>query len=375
MSQDEEYLTLSIASIGPATLPNVSTKVHALHKTNDISDIEGSKYESKYEKYTNKPAYNPLDVPGSQPRQLIKPRNGPNYSLYIDDIEGSRYAIRDKMLLSKRHIDPLVPEYKLPSYIPAIPYEQKFIRDNIDVSDVDGTKSKPLYYRKTRDSYKVDDIDGTKADYKNHYQKKRLEAPPADIMKVDDITSDIAGATSGWKETSDVFNSTKRRDIRNINYIADIEGAQADTLKRSLVTKRNTNPLYPDYQSLDDGQLLPQLIKPLIPSNLITNPTWRPPRPTEKTISELKKSSTTSSLNASTKLVPFDWSSNHQDTNRSNYSTNSNELTNLMKSASGNLSYRSNKDSNNSRKNSRQSNQSKKSLQLQADIETVRLLQ
>lgn len=64
-----------------------------------------------------------------------------------------------------------------------------------------------------------------------------------------------------------------RREIRNINFIQDIEGAQADTLKHTIVTKRRINPLYPVYQSLDDGEPLEPLVKPLLPPAIIKKPT------------------------------------------------------------------------------------------------------
>lgn len=53
----------------------------------------------------------------------------------------------------------------------------------------------------------------------------------------------------------------------------DISGAQADTLKRTLHTNRQTNPLQPIYQSLDDGDPIEPLVKPLIPSYIINKPT------------------------------------------------------------------------------------------------------
>lgn len=105
---------------------------------NDVSDIEGATYQSKYERFTNKPAYNPADVPGSTSRQLIKPLNAidynrrPDNALHIDDIDGTRYTIKNRMLNTKRHVNPLAPEYALPKYEMASPFEPKFVRNQMD---------------------------------------------------------------------------------------------------------------------------------------------------------------------------------------------------------------------------------------------------
>lgn len=46
---------------------------------------------------------------------------------------------------TNRVVDPLLPAYKLPSTKMADPAEPKFLRDSYDVSDISGTKSRPLY--------------------------------------------------------------------------------------------------------------------------------------------------------------------------------------------------------------------------------------
>lgn len=83
-------------------------------------------------------------------------------------------------------------------------------------------------------------------------------------------TEDIPGATAGWKE-----KMVERREIRNINYTGDIQGAQADTVKHSIRTNRETHPLMPAYQSLDDGSVMPGITAPLLPASLIKTPTIR----------------------------------------------------------------------------------------------------
>ena len=81
-------------------------------------------------------------------------------------------------------------------------------------------------------------------------------------------THDIEGAYNGW-------GKLQRREFRNILTTADVQGAQADTIKHSITSHRMTNPLAPVYPSLD-GESLPPLLTPLLPKALITVPSLRP---------------------------------------------------------------------------------------------------
>jgi hypothetical protein len=63
--------------------------------------------------------------------------------------------------------------------------------------------------------------------------------------------------------------------VKNTNFVGDINGACADSIKHSIVTNRTTNPLQPVYSGLDCGDLLLPLIPPLIPQDLVKFPTFR----------------------------------------------------------------------------------------------------
>lgn len=330
------YQTLSIASLGSSTLENNKANIYhsqslsknyqttqsPFRRTNDISDIDGATYHSKFEKYTNKPKYNDMiDIPGSSPKKLIRERvNKPDYTLEVDDIFGSRTRTIEHISKSTRHINPLVPTYKLPSFQTASAPEFKFIRDHMDNSDVDGAQRKTKLVS-IRDILSVKDIEGAKADYRRRHEEARFTSAPHDIMRTNDVsevtksmfqktkrstdpfspsysingmnikdddryvkpkpfkkfikenfllkTSDIEGAQADYV----VPRLTNRREVRNINYIQDIEGAQADTVRHTLRTNRQTNPLFPGYKSLD-GEDLSHFIKPLIPPSLYTKPNF-----------------------------------------------------------------------------------------------------
>lgn len=84
-------------------------------------------------------------------------------------------------------------------------------------------------------------------------------------------TMDISGATSKFAP----HNVRPRREFRNLTTTQDIEGAQADTLKRCMTTLRETNPLAPVYPSLDGGKPLYNIIEPLLPAAIVKKPLIR----------------------------------------------------------------------------------------------------
>jgi hypothetical protein len=317
----DEWYTLSCTSLGPSTLPREQKREYQGRESNFIGDIQGSSPGRRT--FCNKPSFLQSEVDGSQPKQLIiqhDRRNAPDRTLMVDDIPGTRYAITDRMMKTNRHVNPLVPDYSLPSYVHTSYPESKLLRDTLDISDIDGTKPKPLRkFDTVKDLLNTSDIEGTHPGWKPVY-KRRTEV--RNIMNIEDIavnksryldrtnrvtdvldpkyvvngivlqdgrgnkpkplkkyipdnhllaTSDIPGAYPGWK-------NVERTEVRNLCNTLDIEGAQADTIKHSIVTLRaeKESPLNPTYQLLDDGSPLPPLNKPLVPGTLVKMPTLKP---------------------------------------------------------------------------------------------------
>ena len=80
-------------------------------------------------------------------------------------------------------------------------------------------------------------------------------------------TIDIPGAQPKLSRAKSV------RHPRDPIGIQDIEGAQANTLKRTIVSDRCSDPVCPTYQSLDDdGTQLEPAHKPLVPPHLVSPP-------------------------------------------------------------------------------------------------------
>lgn len=121
--------------------------------TNRTDDIEGAHPLLKEYQYTNRQdLYNVNDIDGAQPRKLTKELNE-SFLLRTNDIEFAQPRCVE--FRTNRHINPIDPEYKLPSYTTAPIPKPKFIRDQIDISDIEGTRPGKLYPYEKRDIINV----------------------------------------------------------------------------------------------------------------------------------------------------------------------------------------------------------------------------
>jgi len=96
---------------------------------------------------------------GSKPRALHIGLNKPFGSLVNDDIEGSKPNIM-KFSTTRPASNPLAPEYKLQSFTMLEPPVPRFIRDQMNIDDIVGSKPRVERYMETRDLYNVNDIVG-----------------------------------------------------------------------------------------------------------------------------------------------------------------------------------------------------------------------
>ncbi|EAY10891.1 hypothetical protein TVAG_012570 [Trichomonas vaginalis G3] len=172
-------------------------------------DIEGAK-PSPLPKPHKTDLYYPDDIPGTKSKSNIVHDKPPTNLLKLDDIDGATPAIKRSLPHSQRHVNPVDPDYKLPE--PAMPDEPppKFVYNGFDYGDVEGSHPK---------SYKTD-------------------KPPRDTFKLDDIP----GAQP--KTMIKKFNGDRSLNVKDIN---------EDGIFK---TRRNTNPLFPDYYY--DGQTYPR---------------------------------------------------------------------------------------------------------------------
>ena len=121
-------------------------------------DIEGSS-PRKFGAYNQKIDFinKNDDIEKSCPKKLHVGLKKPEYNLSNEDIEFSHpHCVRCKIT---RHTNPLEPKYKLPYCPPFPPYNPRFIRDNINISDIEGAKPKKVVSNNIlRESLKNDDV-------------------------------------------------------------------------------------------------------------------------------------------------------------------------------------------------------------------------
>lgn len=79
------------------------------------------------------------DIPHSRPRKLFNSVNRPYNRFTNNDIKGTKPLPR-KFKTNRRPTNPLNPQYELPPMPDLEPYEPRFVRDNINVCDIKGTK-------------------------------------------------------------------------------------------------------------------------------------------------------------------------------------------------------------------------------------------
>ena len=241
------------------------------------------------------------DIEKSNPKILHYPLNKPEYNLYNKDIEKSSPDVN--RFKSKRNTNPLQPKYqlsKLEEFPPEIP---KFIRDSMDISDIEGASPSKRNFLKIKESMSEKSIEGAKrkviydprknlGKIKYHYidysdlnseifrtkrntnaldpiyifknrdkgkmyyygpiekSKPQVQYPfyykPPLNLKLDDIK----GSNPGSKNFINKF-SGKNFEI----CCADIEKSGAGSLRKGITTKRCINPLMPKYQYLGEKEL------------------------------------------------------------------------------------------------------------------------
>ena len=260
-------------------------------------DIEGSsprKFGAFNQKidYTNKND----DIEKSSPKILHLKLNKPEYNLSNSDIEFSKpNCVTCKI---KRHLNPLEPKYNLPKSPEYPPYEPKFIRDSINVSDIEGAKPRKIVSQNVlRETLKNDDVKDswprkpyvrrTKYEFMDYrdvtntdFQTKRSTNPLDPFYKMNFVDGSnvkfgpiegnkpLVGSKYMYKtpfnlkvddiEGSNIGSKNKYKKFMGKNFcydISDILGSKSGSLLKGISTKRMTNPLRPKYQYLGAEEL------------------------------------------------------------------------------------------------------------------------
>ena len=220
--------------------------------------------------------------------------NKPEFSYTNQDIEHSQPdCVKFKTIRSS---NPLNPSYNLAQVELRPITPPKYIRDNINNDDIEGSKPKKAKHFETRHNIlEVGDIEGSKPRNRTYhrtsqfdainyrdvthadFKTKRSTSPlnPSYVVRNDQgnieeigaiegnkplgiperkrgpvstslITNDIEGAQTSTKGLG-VFAHHQRKDYTNTNKIDDIAGSTVGSLKKGPTTNRISNPLNPDY--------------------------------------------------------------------------------------------------------------------------------
>ena len=286
--------TMYLGKIKNQPRRNVPTR-----QTNRIDDIGKAQPRRFSEMYThNMPdLYNVDDIAGARPGVLHASLNKPSFGYTNTDIQGSQ--AKPYTFKTSRCVDPNDPAYQLASVEVKPPTPPRFLRDQINVGDIEGAGPKPPRHFEARDNMTTEDIPGAQAGWVPRHKRRtgpvRNSLDCSDIMKegfrttrstnpLDPVhnvhgmivkdtmkqkprplppqigqdfslsTGDIEGAYPEWKAPHHIdggFKERGRQEYRVINRTTDIPGAGADSKHNYIITKRVTNPLQPSYVGLD----------------------------------------------------------------------------------------------------------------------------
>jgi hypothetical protein len=102
------------------------------------------------------------DIAGTSSKPMFDKSKPPVDLLRVNDIDGSRPRIVRQLPHSNRCLNPVDPQYNLPSKPEEVIPPPKFIRDHMYNGDVEGAQPAPLFSSKPpRDIMRIDDVVGT----------------------------------------------------------------------------------------------------------------------------------------------------------------------------------------------------------------------
>jgi hypothetical protein len=192
------------------TLPNRTKFIKSQAESFSLrtDDIDGARWvPNPYA--TRDSNLNISDIEGTRAVPSVNLAVKPIDIMDTSDIEGAHPKCKVGLPNSKRHTNPLMPEYQLPSKVEDPPPELPFLYDGMNFDDIPGVHPR---------SYKTD-------------------KPPRDIMRV----SDIPGCRPR-QLTRKLDRSNRILDVDDINHGGEFH------------TKRCTNPLAPEY--LINGEVI-----------------------------------------------------------------------------------------------------------------------
>ena len=176
------------------TIKNCDTRIKKFKQIDTIRDYSANLYNldiqgsspKKFGILCHKPDYTNRndDIERSHPKLLHIGLDKPEYNLNSRDIPGnSPSCVIFKT--TREPFNPLEPKYKLPQVESLDPPIPKFIRDNIQINDIQGSFPKKYYKWETRKGFLSEDVEGL------YSKKKYVRQTKYDNINYNDVTRDV----------------------------------------------------------------------------------------------------------------------------------------------------------------------------------------
>ena len=172
-----------------------------------------------------------FDDAGMHPKKLTSDRT------FADNVNRICVDARKKKMVGPRGTNPLDPKYCLPTFVQEKPPQQRFIKDNLDTSDIKGTSPHPVQKAFMRNTLLVDDIEGTKVGWRPKYRENFGRNIRDLNLDVRDINKMRKKKIKAEKEAIDVGVKRLMKRPQSVTYSLktdDIDGAQSRSLARYL---------------------------------------------------------------------------------------------------------------------------------------------
>ena len=192
--QEQMYQTMSLGTMGPSTITEpllgARANLNVESRTNRTDDIRGAKPEIIQHRYLkNRPdLYNNADVRGARSTRLHPVAPNKTIGLNLTNRDIARTTSQANNFVTTRMIDPLVPNYTLPSCPSDAPVREQLVDTN-KLSDIEKSAPRPLFPWEQRETHGADDITGA----------SRVGSPGTSAAAIGQRARRCVSRTSTWR--------------------------------------------------------------------------------------------------------------------------------------------------------------------------------
>ena len=198
--EPKEWCTMSVASLGPATLEKPKQRFpNGITRPMDIEqEATFAKTFTQFRETFNSTA----DIVGASPKKSSsRSRNCFHTLLVVDDIPGTRPKEKSKMLTTGRHVNPLQPSYSLPTFNNTDDEVPKFLRDSMSAADIDGARTSERRQPAVRDILSTADIVGAQASWKPRHRCVELSLSHVHVSCLSYTPAVTRAAARAWRRS------------------------------------------------------------------------------------------------------------------------------------------------------------------------------